>query len=213
MSTFQKINNVIPIVASTAALVRAFGLQNVRVPDTRGNNYEQQKLSQNYVAPDAPLTSNITYNENILGTPIFADLTLVGGSYTDNITNELVYFDTIKFATVLLTVNFTARIIKTEIQGRNGTVKEYIGEDDAKIQIQGIISGTNGHYPEFEVSKLNEWRKAPTSKSVISTYLQNLGIYNLVVESFDIPQIAGGYSYQTFNISCISDTPVELKIV
>jgi hypothetical protein len=229
------------ISANTPALIRAFNLKNVKVPDARDikynienknldtrdnsynienkdsqpiqNSYEASKLSQSYQSPDAPLnTRSADYLGTSLGTPVFADLTLLGGKYTNNITGEVVTYPEIKLATVLLTVSFASRIVKTEIQGRDGTVKEYIGQDDAKVSVQGIITGWNGHYPAYEVNLLNEWRRAPVSKSVVSAYLQNLGINNLVVESFDLPQIAGGYSYQTFSIECISDAPVELKI-
>ena len=211
-----KINNVVPIVATAAALARAFGIRSLQVPDARRNEFNdnKSKLSSGYVAPDDPLkTSAREYLGNMLGTPVYADVTLNGGKYTDNVTGKVIEFPTIKMAAVLLTINFAARIIKTEIQGRNGTVKEYIGEDDAKITIQGVISGTNGHYPAYEVGQLNLWRSAPVSKGITSTFLQNLGIDNMVVESFDVPQIMGGYSYQTFSINAISDLPVELKIV
>lgn len=206
MSTFNKINSTFPIIATTGALIRAFNLQNVRVPDVRNNEYDSNKLASNYVEGDPKLY------DSVLGTPVFADVTLMGGSYTDIITNKVVTYPELRYDAVLLTVDFAARIIKTEIQGRNGTVKEYIGEDDAKISIQGIICGTNGHYPAFEVGQLNDWRRAPVAKSVVSTFLQNIGINSLVVEDFSIPQVAGGYSYQTFTINCISDLPVELKI-
>jgi hypothetical protein len=206
MSTFNKINTTFPIIATTGALIRAFNLQNVRVPDVRKNEYDTSKLATNYVEGDPKLY------DSVLGTPVFADVTLKGGSYTDIITNKVVTYPELRYDAVLLTIDFAARIIKTEIQGRNGTVKEYIGEDDAKISIQGIICGTNGHYPAFEVAQLNDWRRAPVSKAVVSTFLQNLGIDSLVVEDFSLPQVAGGYSYQTFTISCVSDLPVELKI-
>jgi len=208
---------VVPIISQ---LVRAFNLQNVRVPDARNNPYNQDTVSNKFLLPDEKLYTSA------LGTPVFADVTLwgnlpvpkeytpnmVAGKYTDNITGKEVTFPVLKYDAVILTVNFVSRIIKTEIQGRDGTVKEYIGQDDAKITIQGIICGWNGHYPAFEVAQLNEWRKAPVAKNVTSTFLQNLGIDSLVVESCDLPQIAGGYSYQTFTIQCISDSPVELKI-
>ena len=195
-----------PIVSTTMALVRAFNLQNVHVPDARKNKYNSETLKSGYDSPDNKLY------DSPLGTPVFADVTLRGGTYVDNITGNTVKFDELQYAAVILTVSFTSRIIKTEIQGRNGTVKEYIGEDDAKVTIQGVICGSNGVYPAEDVARLNEWRRAPVAKSVTSKFLQNLGIDNLVVESFDVPQIAGGYSYQTFTIQCISDLPVELKI-
>jgi hypothetical protein len=206
MSEFTKINATVPIVATTAALARAFGIRAVKPTEQKGDEYQKSKAQAGYKAPDAKLY------DSILGTPVYADITLVGGTYTDNITGKAVEFPTLRFDSVILTVDFAARIVKTEIQGRNGTVKEYIGEDDASVSIQGVIVGHNGHYPALEVSSLNEWRKAPVAKAVTSTYLQNLGITNLVVEDCSIPQIAGGYSYQTFTINCISDIPVELKI-
>ena len=157
MSQDFKIQNVVPIVASTAMLIRAFNLKNVVVPDARKNDYEKDKLSAGFQSPDSSLTNpQNTYLENMLGTPVFADLTLKGGQYTDNITGEPVTYPEIRIASVLLSVNFVSRIIKTEIQGRDGTVKEYIGQDDAKVSVQGIITGYNGHYPAYQVSQLNE---------------------------------------------------------
>ena len=197
----------IKIAATTASLIRAYNLQHVRVPDSRNTKYDTSVGAQPYTAPDPAL-----YNST-LGTPIFCDVTLKGGQYTDNVTGKVVSFPEIRFETILVTIDFAARIVKTDIQGRNGTIKEYIGEDDAKISFQGIICGSNGHYPALEVSKLNEWRKAPIAKGVVSTYLQNLGISDIVVEDISLPQIAGGYSYQTFTINCISDYPIEAKSI
>jgi len=187
---------------TTGALIRAFNLKNVTVPDVRQSPYNQMPG----VDKDPELY------RSALGTPVFADVTLLGGSYTDNITGQVVTFPELKFDSVIMTVETAARIVKTEIQGRNGTVKEYIGEDDSKITIQGIIVGTNGVYPAFDVDQLNQWRRAPVPKGIVSRFLQNLGIDNVVVEDCSLPQIAGGYSYQTFTINCISDLPVELII-
>ena len=183
-------------------LRKEYNLQNVKVPDVRSNPYN--KLPS--VEQDAVLY------QSLLGTPVYADVTLMGGTYTDNITGKTINFPELKFDSVIMTVDFASKIVKTEIQGRNGTVKEYIGEDDAKITIQGIIVGSNGVYPAYEVGLLNEWRRAPVAKGITSRFLQNLGIDNVVVEDCSFPQVAGGYSYQTFTINAISDLPVELKI-
>jgi len=104
------------------------------------------------------------------------------------------------------------RVIKTEIQGRDGTVKEYIGRDDAHITINGVITGSNGVYPREQVKALKEWLDAPVSKSIVTWWLDNLGISEIVVENYTIPQVQGGYSYQMFSIDAISDIPVQLRI-
>ena len=114
--------------------------------------------------------------------------------------------------TVLITLDQPINIVKTVIQGRDGTVKEYIGKDDMQVTINGIITGKNGVYPLQKVNDLKAWLDAPISKGLTTWWLDNLGISNVVVSSFQFPQTEGGYSYQVFSISAISDTPVELKI-
>jgi hypothetical protein len=116
------------------------------------------------------------------------------------------------FQAILISVSFPRVIIKTEIQGRNGTVKEYIGEGDAQIGFRGVICGANGQYPASEVVALLKIVQAPVEIPVICSYLHNLGIYTIVFEDRTFDQEEGGYSYQTFSFSAISDTPQELKI-
>ena len=202
MANEYVINKGINVIST---LIRTYNLQNVRVPDAR----DQQYTTQIGVTQDETRPSKMA---NMGSVPVFVDLKLLGGNYIDNLTGKNVSFADITIDTVLITVQLSMNIIKTAIQGRDGTVKEYIGKDDAKVTIQGVICGANGVYPKEEVAALLQWINAPISKGVTCGYLQNLGIDNLVVEDATIPQIAGGYSYQTFTINCISDLPVELTI-
>jgi len=117
------------------------------------------------------------------------------------------------FQAILISVSFPRNIVKTEIQGRNGTVKEYIGEGDAQISFKGIITGKNGEYPVDAVQKLKELSFAPIPVEVTSKYLQSLGIDTIVFEDRSFEQQEGGWSYQTFVLNAISDTPQELTYV
>ena len=204
-------------------------LQNVTIINGKqDNNPYLGKLDLNYTRDEPVGTSS-------LGTPVYSDLTLLGLEYTDNITGELQKLANDQYRsstnqpvagnnsgigiafymnieTVLITVNRAARVIKTPIQGRDGTVKEYIGLDDASLTINGIITGRNGVYPFGEVARLRRWLDAPVSKGIVARWLGNLNIDNIVVEDYSIPQVEGGYSYQMFTINAISDLPVELKI-
>lgn len=169
-----------------------------------------------------------------LGTPVFSDLTLLGCQYT-NEKGKVVRLENDRYRssktqsvkgnnsgigvgfymnleTVIMIVNNPIKVIKTEIQGRDGTVKEYIGKGDASITINAIITGPNGAYPREEVNRLKQWLDAPVSKEVVSWWLDNLGISNVVIEDYSFPQAQGGYSYQPVTINAISDAPVELKI-
>jgi nucleoside-diphosphate-sugar epimerase len=56
------------------------------------------------------------------------------------------------FERALLKVTQDKNIITTKIMGKDGTIKEYIGLDDYKIQIEAFIYGYNGIYP-YDASK------------------------------------------------------------
>lgn len=149
-----------------------------------------------------------------LGTSVYADVTFDSVTYTDNSGRE-VTTPRMTFAAILVSVAFPRRIVKTEIQGRNGTVKEYIGEDDAQVSFRGVITGpkgSNGSYPQIEVSRLKDLIKAPVPIPVICAFLQNLDIDTVVFEDRQLEQEEGGYSYQAFSINAISDIPQELLI-
>lgn len=207
------------------------GIRGVRVVNAKNNPYDgKQGFELSYEKDEALGLSS-------LGTPIYTDLVLLGAKYTDSLTQRVVDLPNDRYRTgdantpanglgngigagfymnletVLITVTQPIRVIRTEIQGRNNTVKEYIGKDDATITINGIITGKNGVYPRDEVNRLVRWLDAPISKSVVAWWLGNLGIDNLVVTNYTIPQTQGGYSYQMFTIDCVSDAPVELKTI
>ena len=133
------------------------------------------------------------------------------GSYEDNNGNTIT-FQQLAYKTALVSVGQSKKIIKTEMQGRDGTVKEYIGLDDYAVTVTGIITGENGVAPTQEVIDLKNMLDAPIPIDVVCPYLQNLGIYSLVVESYELPQFEGGVSYQNFTINFSSDIPIALRI-
>jgi len=224
-------NYNIPNNAALNRLVQYSGLNNVQIVNSKQGLYRGNPAFNLREPKDSPLSTSI------LGTPVYTDLVLMGLSYTDNISGKTITLQNDRYAgsnpakapakglsdeigssfymrleTVLITVDQPIKVVKTEIQGRNGTVKEYIGADDAKITINGIITGNNGVYPRDEVARLKRWLDAPISKDIVAWWLGNLGIDKLVVENYSIPQVQGGYSYQIFSIDAVSDLPVELRI-
>ncbi|MCA6489091.1 MAG: hypothetical protein IM569_13565 [Chitinophagaceae bacterium] len=194
---------VIPNVPVTQ-LVRAFNVTNVRPLADRSNPYEG-KINQ---LDDR----NPELYKSVLGTPVVIDLLFKSVTYTDFNKNRKVTTDEVRLQTVLCTVSRPSIIVKTQIQGRNGTVKEYISKDDYVITINGIISGQNGQYPETEALALQRIADAPVAIPVVSRFLNALEIFNIVVEDYSMPQTAGGISKQEFTLNCISDDPLELQI-
>lgn len=147
-----------------------------------------------------------------LGTPVYTNITFQAGTYETNPPGKTVSYGPVTYEAVLITISQAKKIIRTDIQGRDGTVKEYIGLDDYQVTINGIITGPNGHHPKDEVADLKAILDAPVPIDVACTYLQTLGIDSLVVDTYEIGQQEGGYSYQTFSISCLSDVPQELRL-
>ncbi len=161
--------------------------------------------------PQQSTSRDDSIGTSVLGTPIQSNIIFQAGDYIDN-NDQTQTWEELKYDAVLITVTQAKKIIRTEIAGKNGTVKEYIGLDDYTVQVNGVIAGLNGVHPKDEIAKLKAMLDAPVPIAVSCAYLQNLGITNLVVDSYEIAQQEGGYSYQQFSITFIDDIPTELRI-
>ena len=148
-----------------------------------------------------------------LGTPIMSDITFGDGdfgTYFDINGNEITY-EGLVIELVLLTVNQRKNIVKTQIQGLKGTIKEYISDDDYTIELKGIISDVNNAYPESLIQRIINICEIPSEIPVKSSYLNLFGIYNVVIESYNFPQSEGFRNQQEFTISMTSDSPIDLQ--
>lgn len=196
--------NALPLVirqVETQLLRKVFNMQNVAIVT------EKEKIQ----VPTLGYERDAKLRDSVIGTPILTDLTLKSVKYVDNDGIQFVTPDII-LETVLLTINQTKNIVKTQIQGKNGTVKEYIGMGDYNVTISAIISAPNGMYPKQSLLNIKEMLTAPVSIPVVNWWLQTFDIYYLTIESFDIGQVEGGYSYQPMSISCLSDEIVQLRL-
>lgn len=156
---------------------------------------------------DAPL------HTSELGTGVFSDLDISSASYVDQNTGLTKTTPAFKLDTVLFVVAQQKSIVLTPIIGRNGTVKEYISDNDFSINVRGIItSGQNGIYPRQSFKDLFDNLKAPIALPVNSWYLNQMGIFSLVVTDYTLPQREGYYAQQLFELNCLSDEPVELQL-
>ena len=197
---------------------QAFGIPDsvVIIPGTIfnvGKSQIGQVQSPKWQIPGADTPDPALYR-SALGTPVFTDITFLAGTYETNTKGVFKSFPKQTFYSCLLTVTQPKIIVKTQIQGRDGSVKEYIGLDDYHIQLQGMIVGANGVYPALAVSDLKKMTDAPMAIDVACTFLNMLGIHSMIVDEGggEFAQQAGGYSYQTFNIPFISDNPQELRL-
>lgn len=162
------------------------------------------KVPQNYT-PDEPVAISQ------LGTPVYSNLDIQGGTYTDN-DNNTINYPSITLDAVLFVVTQSKNIVITNVQGRNGSIKEYISDDDYNITITGIIAGQNNVYPKTEVLALKKILDSPVAINVNSWFLNQFGVHSIVVKDYNFNQEAGRNSQQAFSISAISDIPVILQI-
>ena len=159
--------------------------------------------------------------EMTFGLPVFTSLEFEENTFQDT-SGEVVNVQSLRIDTVLITVNMSKNIIKTPIQGRNGTVKEYASDGDFQISIKGVLTGRGrNEYPEFETRLLIRHLTVPSTIQVTSEFLGNFssispsgieGIQDVIVENFSFPQSEGFHNVQLFNINMLSNAPIELTI-
>lgn len=104
-------------------------------------------------------------------------------------------------------------IVSTPLVGRAGSVKEYVQAEDWRVEISVAIDGEQRDYPAQKIQEIlrffeNSERHPYT---VQSDYLELFNINCLVVEAKSLQQTTHA-SRQEFSLSCVSDTPYEMKI-
>lgn len=175
-----------------------------------GSHIGSQPTGSKYTIPQGT-QRDAAISTSLLNTPVYSNIHFLDVEYTDT-QGRTIRTNGVIYDAVLITVTQAKKIIRTEIQGRDGTVPEYIGLDDYKIQINGIITGANGVRPVDDIATLKKMLDAPVAIDVACDYLQALGIHSLIVDSYEMGQEAGGYAYQTFSIACSSFVPVQLRL-
>lgn len=191
-------------------VLRGFGLQSLK---TRLYNFGEE---------EADAKDGVSY----LGTPVFMNIEFDPGTYIDKSGTSIQYgqiFQSVDdngntgglvIDTVLCDVTIVKQIIKTNIQGVNGSVKEYISQNDYEIKLRGALVDPSGQrYPEEQVKQLVEYCEVPESVRIFSRFLNdNFDIQYLTIESVSFPQLEGTKNVQLFEINAVSDDPIELTI-
>tara|TARA_R100000995_G_C3466484_1_gene115969 strand:- start:537 stop:1199 length:663 start_codon:yes stop_codon:yes gene_type:complete len=188
-------------------VLKGFGLQALK---TKLYNFGEE---------EADTQRGVSY----LGTPVFMNIEFNPGAYVDKKNNTIEYGQLFtntaddsgfKIDTVLCDVTITKQIITTNIQGVNGSVKEYISQNDYEVTIRGALVDESGQrYPEEQVLQLVEYCEVPDSIQIFSRFLNdNFNIQYLTIQSVNLPQVEGTENVQLFEIKAISDDPIELTI-
>lgn len=123
------------------------------------------------------------------------------------------------FNECIITLNMEKNIVTTALQGRNGTIKEYISDGDYNISVDaGISTYTLDYKEDFDiaypidaVAELKKFLSIPEALEVQSDFLEIFGIKSAVVKSFGLQQETHS-NRQSINIQMLSDEPYEIKL-
>lgn len=151
---------------------------------------------------------------NVFGLPVFDALVFPRGAYIDPKTNQKISYSDVILDTCLIEVNSSKVIVTTQVQGRNGTVKEYISDGDDEITISGaLISPHSNVPPRDEIRALEALVSIPYAINVASNFLDFMNINSVVITSIKFNQIEGTRNAIGFTMNCLSDIPYEIQYV
>lgn len=170
-----------------------------------------------------------------LGTPVSDELIIQPGRYfsTEDDGSGFqgltpISYPGLKIQTALIEINQAKNIVTTSIQGRAGTIKEFVADGDYSLTISGLLVGENtgdlatdpdgatvknigNFYPKADALRLNTILKVPASIRLTSRFLNIFGISDCVVMSYSIPQNRATKNVQPFQINLLSDFPIDFN--
>lgn len=194
------LNEIKPDVNDAPSLARHYGTKAIYKAQSSG------------IDMDIPLNRNTYLGTQIFTNLVFGDLNdVTKNNYIPLGQETAIPFNAVELNTVLMTVTKNKRIVKTSLQGKDGTIKEYIGSDDYIITATGVVNNVAGKsYPESEVRNLHTICQIPDQISVTSKFLQLFGIDYVVIESFQFAEQRGIKNQQAFEITMSSDEAPEI---
>lgn len=164
----------------------------------------------------APFTQNVTreqgYGNGDLGSPVLSFFEFKEGAFVTG-SGETVSYTGVRLTSVLVDITQTKNIVTTAINGRNGTVKEYVSDGDYVIVLTGKIVSSNNIYPVAEVRALKELMAVPDSLEFSCPFLEQFDITNVVVTDFTLNESEGFRNEQPFTISLLSDSVITLDLL
>lgn len=165
--------------------------------------------------PDSPevidfskVFGQVFANMPIYGSLEFGNVEPDGSNEYTGIDGNTYTFSNIIFPIAIVQAVQPKRIVKTDIQGLDGSIKEYIGMGDWDVTINAIVNMPADQAPIDFLNAINEIIKAPVPIPVTNYYLNNLGITYLVIEDVNLSQVEGEYSNQSIVITACSDVPL-----
>ena len=119
--------------------------------------------------------------------------------------------DDLYLDSAILTLSRTKNIVKTIVQGRDTSVKEFINNGDWLIEVSGILCEKTWKYPINKTKEFNRWMEKNQALKVNHEILTELGIYQIVIDDYSLPKTPH-INCQPYRFTASSDTPLPLLV-
>ena len=123
---------------------------------------------------------------------------------------------TLKINDATVNISREKHIVRTQLVGLNGTIKEYIcnGDYDISISVGIVAVDSNGQivdeYPKEGIRKIREFLDENKAVDVTSVFLSIFGIGRMVVTRFSLKQETAS-NRQTIEVRALSDEDYVIK--
>lgn len=148
------------------------------------------------------------------GQLVFDSLIVPSGRYTvintDGVT-EIIPYAGIEIQTIVFEASQQKNIVKTQIAGRDGAIKEYISSNDTAITMRGaVVNSQSIAYPRQAVQNLIRILKVPQQIRVVSKFINDtLGFEYITIENWNLITTPGLRNVQAFTITAVNDVSPE----
>jgi len=164
--------------------------------------------------PDLSIETEAIVSISQLGTPIYDQVIIPGGSYV-NTKGDTITYDRIIIQDVLINVNLQRNIELTNIKGREGTVKEFVSNGDYEITFNGRVTSPWNNEPTAALFALNQVFRVEQEIQINCKYLNT--VYDItdvvIIGKPQINQVEGSRNTFTFSFRAISYEEIELEVL
>lgn len=145
-----------------------------------------------------------------LGTPIFDDVTFPAGRYF-TLEGVSVRYETLQLVCVRYVVQQSKNIVRTQVSGRGGTIKEYNSTGDYIIRAQANLSELKPVFPREQLSRFVAIADVPQAIPIVSKILNTFfGVDDVVLSEFTVNP-GNGSGNVVVNFTMESDNEFDLN--
>lgn len=115
----------------------------------------------------------------------------------------------IPIAVAIINADVPKNVVITDIQGRDGSVKEYIGTGDVTCTIDCEVPLPMGNGGVDIISnELYSLFTCPYAIPITNYFLNAMGVTHIVITRYSSPQKRGEYSNLYFTVQAVQDIPI-----